>query len=154
MLICCWGLAVYSLWWPSLTKALGTKSKKVLCVVVVRRMQSAWLMGINNKYFINFYILDLCLSGSPENFNAFEFASQLNGSWHCNCSNNIHVAVEVRTTSLEKKGIRIRFDNDVNVEITKIPQQSTDKVGNVRLQRSSDCASSIFINRCALRVAG
>ena len=89
-------------------------------------------MSINNKYLINFHIVDLCLSGSPENFNSFEFAHLLKGSCNrCNCSGSTDVAVEVQTTSPEEQEISIDFDNDVKIEIL---QQSSDGDGNVRLQ--------------------
>ena len=51
------GQAFYPLRWPSLTKDLQTEPKKVLCVGVVRQMQSAWFIQTNNqqiKIIINF----------------------------------------------------------------------------------------------------
>ena len=39
--------AVYSLWWPNLTKNLQTEPKKALRVDEVRQAQSAWFISTN-----------------------------------------------------------------------------------------------------------
>ena len=88
------------LWWPSWTKKLANRTKKVLCVGVVRQTQSAWFLRTNERPHSAYRVIQLC---SGRRLVCVSAAFFFSSCFECNFEKiKIHFALTVIAVHVER----------------------------------------------------